>query len=158
MGADNGMEKRYNELTPKVKGRFLSALSRGYSVAHACRMVRISRVTVYNHRRDDEEFRLAWDDAVDEGTDLLEDEARRRALEGVVEPIFHKGVEVTQVKRYSDTLLIFLLKGRRPAKFRDNVDITSGGEKVKAPMVFLPQVVSEEFEADVYPEDQRYEE
>lgn len=32
---------------------------------------------------------------------------------------------------YSDTLMIFLLKAHRPKKFRDNIDITSGGEKLE---------------------------
>ena len=150
MGSDNGMEKMYQTFTPDRVGRFLAALRKGYSVAHACRLLRVSRVTVYKYRRENEAFRLEWEDAVQEGTDLLEDEVRRRALVGVKEPVFQKGIEVGQVTRYSDALLIFLLKGRRPEKFRDNVDLTSGGEKIKAPMVFLPQVVSEEFEADAY--------
>lgn len=33
---------------------------------------------------------------------------------------------------YSDTLLIFLLKGAMPKKYRENVDITSGDEPLKA--------------------------
>jgi len=72
----------------------------------------------------------------------LEAEAVRRAHEGVTKPIFHGGkraIDVVQnpdgsikrdasgkpigipaaVREYSDTLLIFMLKGRNPAVFGD---------------------------------------
>ena len=48
-------------------------------------------------------------------------EARRRALTGVEEPVYYKGEAVDRTAKYSDTLLIFLLKAHRPEKFRDNV-------------------------------------
>jgi hypothetical protein len=50
------------------------------------------------------------------GTDLLEDEALRRAEDGVAEPRFYEGRLCGHVQKYSDTLLIFLLKARRPQK------------------------------------------
>ena len=43
--------------------------------------------------------------------DALEAEARRRAVEGVRKPVFYQGVICGWVGEYSDTLLIFLLKG-----------------------------------------------
>ena len=48
-----------------------------------------------------------------------EDEAVRRAHDGVDEPVFYQGKACGVVRKYSDTLLIFLLKGRRPEKYRD---------------------------------------
>jgi hypothetical protein len=64
--------------------------------------------------------------AREEAVDLLEGEALRRAVQGVEEPVFYKGerVDKGQVRRYSDVLLIFLLKANRPVKFRDRVEIT----------------------------------
>jgi hypothetical protein len=72
-----------------------------------------------NRRAADEAFARAWEDALEQGTDSLEDEARRRALQGVEKPVFREGRQVGTVTEYSDTLLIFLLKARRPEKFRD---------------------------------------
>ena len=63
---------------------------------------------------------MAVDHAREEAADTLEAEARRRAIEGVEEPVFHKGERVGTVRKHSDLLLIFLLKGARPQKFRDN--------------------------------------
>ena len=37
-------------------------------------------------------FRAAWDEAKEASADLLEKEARRRAVEGLEEPIIHKGM------------------------------------------------------------------
>jgi hypothetical protein len=72
--------------------------------------------------------RLIWDDAIEAGADVLEAEAWRRAVEGVERPIVSGGKVVTTVREYSDTLLIFLLKGRRPEKYaRFEVSGANGG-------------------------------
>jgi hypothetical protein len=84
----------------------------------ACRAAGISRVTAYAWCRRDPEFRAAWDIALAIGADALEDEARRRAM-GWDEPVFHDGRQIGVVRRYSDTLLIFLLKGLKPEKYRE---------------------------------------
>jgi hypothetical protein len=57
--------------------------------------------------------------ALEQAADLLEAEARRRAVEGVTKPIMYKDKVATTVQEYSDTLLIFLLKGTRPQKYRE---------------------------------------
>jgi hypothetical protein len=54
---------------------------------------------------------------LEEAADVLLAEARRRAIEGVEEPIMHQGQVVTTVRRYSDLLLIFLLKSARRRDF-----------------------------------------
>ena len=61
------------------------------------------------------------------GAEVLEDELRRRAFEGVPEPIYHQGLEVGTVQKYSDTLGIFLIKGAMPEKYRDRqqIDLTA---------------------------------
>lgn len=85
---------------------------------------------VYEQRRADELFAAAWDDALDQASDLLEKEARRRAHDGWDEPVFgslgnNQGSgEIGTVRKYSDTLLIFLLKGARPEKYRDRHEVT----------------------------------
>lgn len=106
---------------PKRDAAFLDALRDGRSVTAACIDAGIGRRTAYEWREQDEEFRHAWDDAVEEGTDRLEDEAHRRARDGVNKPIYQGGKRVGEIREYSDTLTIFLLKARRPDKFKDRV-------------------------------------
>ena len=57
-----------------------------------------------------ETFRKQWDDAIEDATDALELEARRRAFSGVEDPVYYKGQVVGGVRKYSDVLLIFLLE------------------------------------------------
>ena len=113
--------------TPKKEADFLEALCTGASVQAACEAAKIGRRTVYDWRAADDDFALAWDQAIEAGTDLLEDEAKRRAFEGVEEPVFHGGQQCGTVRKYSDTLLIFLLKARRPEKFRERQDVKHSG-------------------------------
>ena len=107
--------------TAKKREKFLAALATGLSVSNACSSAGLARRTAYDWRDADPDFAKAWDHAIEDGTDALEDEARRRAFEGAEEPVFYQGKQVGTVRKYSDTLLIFLLKGRRPDKFKDRV-------------------------------------
>jgi hypothetical protein len=66
----------------------------------------------------DEEFAMRWRDAIEEGIDRLEDEAIRRARDGVKRPVFYMGQVVGHVQEYSDSLLKFLLEAKRPAVYR----------------------------------------
>jgi len=101
------------------KARFLAILAEGGSVKLAAEKAKIGRRTAYEWKAADPEFAAAWEEAVEAGTDALEDEAKRRAYNGVDEPVFYQGEQCGLVRKYSDTLLIFLLKARRPEKYRE---------------------------------------
>ena len=45
---------------------------------------------------------------------LVDRNAKRRAIDGVEEPVYYRGQKVGTKKWYSDTLLMFLLKKLRP--------------------------------------------
>lgn len=115
--------------TKATVAAFCAALAEaGGNVAYACKKAKIrSRQTVYVWRDEDKDFAAAWDAAKAIGIDALEDEATRRAFHGTLEPVFHNGKKVATIKRYSDTLTIFLLKGGKPGKYRDNAKIEHTG-------------------------------
>ncbi len=69
------------------------------------------------------EVRLRWAEALREACDILEGEAWRRAVQGVERPIHYQGAQVDTIREYSDTLLIFLLKGARPEKYRERFEM-----------------------------------
>jgi hypothetical protein len=50
----------------------------------------------------------------------MEEEARRRAVEGTKKPIFYRGQVVGHIRDYSDVLLMFLLTAHRPERYREN--------------------------------------
>lgn len=114
-------------LTPEKdwKTIFLAHLAESGNVKASCRKAGVSRQTAYLHRAQDDEFAQAWEHALTVATSLLEDEAWRRAVRGVSEPVYFKGDKVGSVRRYSDTLLIFLLKAHNPQKYRERLDINA---------------------------------
>ena len=99
--------------TSKKGERLLAVLRAGGTVTAACQAERIHRSTYYAWRAADPAFAAQADDAIESGTDVLEDEARRRALNG------------------SDTLLIFLLKARRPEKYRERHAVQSSDKPME---------------------------
>jgi len=102
---------------------FVTALAQGRSVQGACDVAGYARSSVYERRANDAAFATAWDAAYEAGSDVLEDEARRRAIEGVERGIYHAGKRVAVERQYSDTMLIFLLKARRPEKYRERYEV-----------------------------------
>lgn len=106
--------------------KFLQVLAKTGKVAHAAKLAGYADTsTLYKIRKLDEAFDRAWIEAEDASSDLLEDEAVRRGLEGVDKPVFYKGQIVGYEKLYSDGMLQFVLRSRRPDKFRENVEVTS---------------------------------
>jgi transposase-like protein len=107
--------------TEDKRAAFLAVLAKGYSVTAAVEAAGLARSTVYAWRESDPAFAQAWEEAEESGTDRLEDVAYQRATDGVLEPVYQGGRLVGEVRKVSDTLAIFLLKGRRPWKFKDKV-------------------------------------
>src|SRR4051794_25478936 len=86
--------------TTKRKSVFLTALRAGNTISASAALAGLGRTALYQWRNADPALCRAWDDAVEEAIDLLEAEARRRAM------------------KQSDLLLIFLLRHHRPALYR----------------------------------------
>jgi hypothetical protein len=81
---------------PKWTGRrwrrpFLATLALGGNIREACKTAGIVKQTAYNARHNDPEFAAAWDTALDDAVDIWVAEARRRAVEGVGEPVTYQG-------------------------------------------------------------------
>jgi len=74
-------------------------------------------------RRTDDKFAERWEQALEAAADILEDEAQRRAVAGVYEDIYYKGEVVGSQIKYSDQLLMFLLRGAKPGKYRESIRI-----------------------------------
>lgn len=151
------------KLTPEKLTAFCAVLAETCNVGKACAAIGVSRVTAYNWRNDMPDFEARWDEAMRIGVTSLEDEAHRRAFEGVEDPLTHQGHfthlyrtkrdangdpvlddqgneiqepvldedgnhKVAAVRKYSDTLAIFLLKAHNPDKYRENSKIELAGQ------------------------------
>jgi predicted ThiF/HesA family dinucleotide-utilizing enzyme len=121
------------KLNRKRQECFLRALAGTGNVTTAVAVAGTSRSRVYELRKTNGAFAAGWDEAEEIAADRLEEEARRRAVEGVQEPLVSGGKIVRDddgqpiaIRRYADTLLLALLKAHRPEKFRDQKLIHAG--------------------------------
>jgi hypothetical protein len=113
--------------TAAAKQRFIDALASSGVVLAAVRAAGVARSVVYEWRAADEAFRSAWLEALDDSSDLLEAEAVRRAARGTPRPVFYRGEQVGSITEYSDALLMFLLKARRPETYREQATVRHEG-------------------------------
>ena len=109
---------------PKQQAAFLARLRDTGTITAAAGRAGVNRRSHYRWLDQDPAYAAAFHDANEEAADQLEHEARRRALEGVEEPVFYRGERVGTTRRYSDQLLILLLMAKRPDQFRDRIDVT----------------------------------
>lgn len=122
---------KITDFTAEKKDRFISRLAETGNITESCRFAGTTRPTVYKHKELDADFAQRWLVSEDEYIERLEAEADRRAVEGIRKKKFDKGQPVIdpetgrqyEEREYSDTLLIFRLKGTRPEKYRDNVKV-----------------------------------
>lgn len=110
----NKGERRNKLGNAATRAAFLDALIGGETVFDAAKSAGTSPTSVYRWRKNDLDFAEDWDNAFAAGGASLVREAKRRAVHGVEEPVFYLGKQVASVRKYSDTLLIFLIKARDP--------------------------------------------
>jgi hypothetical protein len=101
---------------------FLKELEATGNITISCKKAKLPRRTVYDWLEKDEAFKSLYDKSVIIGIELLEDEAQRRAYHGTVKPVYQGGKLVGKVQEYSDTLLIFLLKGKKPEVYKERLE------------------------------------
>ena len=125
------------KFTKDRREAFLTALTDTGIDSAAASIAGITRARAYQVRRQDPGFASAWEEAEEQAADALEAEAWRRAVDGVPEPLVSAGRVVRNddgqplaIRRYSDNLLLALLKARRPKRFKDRAvvehDIADG--------------------------------
>lgn len=118
----NGANHKTHLETQARKRRFLS-LVRGedgmpLSIRAACDAIGMTRSTYMRWRETDPEFETSYQEVLEDGTDLVEDEAHRRAIKGIDDPVYYMGEIVGHKTVYSDGLLTTILKARRPERYR----------------------------------------
>lgn len=120
-------------MTPPTKRRrpwkhaFLDALREHGTVSAAATAAGRNRSYCYEARANDPAFAAAWDEIDGAVTDQLEAEAIRRAKDGVINDVYFRGEVVGQERVYSDSLLQFLLRGKRPEVYGDRTRLDVAG-------------------------------
>jgi len=122
--------------SPRVRA-FLAAYRRTANVTRAAKAAGIAREAHYRLLERSASYQAVFASAGIEAGQTLEDEAVRRAVEGVRRPLFYHGAMVTVPKdpsdpdgewipvverEYSDMLLLALLKAKKPKEYKDRVE------------------------------------
>lgn len=125
----------YNEIKHPKKRAFLIAYTETGHISNSAKAVGMSRWMHFHWMLKDPAYAAAFAQAKGMAATLLEEEARRRAVDGLIRKKFADGKPVIDPKtgeqytemEYSDTLLIFLLKGLAPETFREHTSIKHEG-------------------------------
>jgi len=115
---------------------FLAAFRETGQVAKAARAAKIDRTAHYKRLRRDPEYAAAFREAEKDAAEILEDDAVAWAFDGIEEPVIYQGQlcygpdaydeETGRLKpdakpltrrRRSESLAMFLLKGKLPEKY-----------------------------------------
>lgn len=124
---------RHSAHTRGQQGVFLEAFARLGNVTGAARETGVDRRRHYEWL-EDLDYAARFADAEMAAADALIEEARRRALHGVTRGVYQGGKRMETVTEYSDTLIMFLLKGALPAVFRDNAKGDAEATGARAPL------------------------
>jgi len=160
----------FNHIQHPKKRAYLKALSLAGTQTHAAEAAGIDRTTAWHWTKEEgeaaDQYREALEEAREAGADYLEAEAIRRATSGVQRLKFHQGTMITVPligkdekprlddkgeeimvpyveHEYSDVLLIFMLKGYRPEKFKDRAAIQHEGNLIKGVQIIMPEANKE---------------
>jgi len=98
---------------------FLDAYETYGTITAAGKEADVARSEHYRWLKEDPAYAAAFREAEEAAIELLETEARRRALAGEEHPIFYRGAEISKRRVMSDPLLMFLLRAKRPEVYRD---------------------------------------
>jgi hypothetical protein len=110
-------EFRLNLIVKMTK--FLTALkATGCNVSKACTVSGLTKANIDSLRLRSGAFGRVCDDVYESVTDDLEEAGLKRAVEGVDEPVYWRGVKVGTKKAYSDAILTMMLQGRRPNVYK----------------------------------------
>jgi hypothetical protein len=127
--------------------RFLAAFRETATITGAARESGVDHKSHYRWRRECPAYATAFERTQHIAADVLEDEARRRAVEGVRtirygrdgKPLIDPATSEPYVEvRYSDRLLMALLRANAPEKFGGRVATTQ--QPAPAPLVTLYQL------------------
>ncbi len=112
-------KKNDTQTTAERRFKFLGLLSESGNVTESAKKAGLNRQYLYDFREENPDFAAAWDKCIKRAGGKLKEEALRRAMKGVLEPIYYKGRKCGTVRKYSDSLLAMLIKGAFPDEFAD---------------------------------------
>ena len=127
------------EHTGKKKRFLIAFAASGGNVARAATAAGTARSNHYEWLKLDAKYKAAFEELELQAAQVMEDEGRRRALEGTLKGVYYKGSLVDFEVEYSDRILIQMLKARHPAhKTTSTVNLRGAGKDGAIPVEVIP--------------------
>lgn len=115
-------DARPKKMTPDevalYKAKMVSGVARHGTPYGAAKAIDLNHSTHCHWLRTDPEYRQAVRDSMELHTEILEDAAIRKSLDGSVRPKYHRGELVGYEVVHHDQMHMFMMKGRRPEVYR----------------------------------------
>ena len=123
--------------TKQRQDDFLKAFAEVCNIKDGARLAEIDRNTHYDWIDKNPGYADRFERQRRVVADKLEAEAVRRAYAGYDEPVYHQGELCGHIKRYSDGLMQFLLRGMMPEKYGVQKQEISGpsGQPLSLPKI-----------------------
>jgi hypothetical protein len=118
-----GPPPRLDWVAPYLEELSINGGLKGKAATHAG----TNRQRVMEHRERDPEFRALENHAMERSRETAEDEARRRAIEGMENIYTTKDGATRVVRTYSDTILLRLLERQETGSWRQKQQIEHSG-------------------------------
>ena len=124
-----GVRARRAPVSGRARRAFLDLVATGYSSTAAAQVVGVHRQRLYELRDRDAVFRREWQQAVEAGTDLLEQTAWEIATKGALEETFDEAGRLVSSRRRQDPATVrFLLASRRPDTYSERQRLEVRGQ------------------------------
>jgi hypothetical protein len=126
----------------KKKRQWLTAVASCGRLYESQRLTGVDRRFHYLWLKKDPDYPAAYEEAKSIACDAAEDEVWRRAFAGRDRPLSFKGkLTGDTIKEYSDLLAMFMLKGARPSKFREDSKIQINLNTPPAVNIVAPEAI-----------------
>ena len=131
------ISKFHHPIKEEDKKKFIEVLRETDNGRLAARACGFALRSFQEHKKKDQEFSDAWDEARDEAVDILKREAWRRAFAGTRKPIMYQGKVIGVVREYDTDLIKFLMEASHPEIYarRYRTEITGRAGKDLIPEV-----------------------
>lgn len=129
----------YSSLVNYKQRAFVAAFATCGGIRQASKISNVSYVQHYEWLAYDADYVEAFREAEMMAGDYLEEAAYRRAADGVERAVYYQGQIVGYETEYSDSLLKFLLRGAKPWRYHERVDVTSQGRSLNIIIDRIPE-------------------
>lgn len=150
LAANPRVRARVAPVSKRARRAFLDLVATGYTSSAAAKVVGVHRQRFYELRDRDAVFRDEWRQAVEVGTDVLEEAAFEIATKGALEETFDETGRLVSSRRRQDPATVrFLLASRRPETYSEKTRLEVGGrvdvehQLATGPIITIEQILEQ---------------